>query len=295
MKLTINGLCVNPVLGSLQLEKRLEDAAAALTATLWTAAADTYFLHISLAVGDVVRLTEDDGTERFLGSIHALERTPEQVRITAFDRSVFLGCNEVWGVFAGSGAEICRQIAGQLDIPTGELEAEETYRVLSVPSGQRAFPLLRQAAGAGREIAVENGLLTVRRSRPITFLLLTEQIRKLSAAADIRNLVNCCVVVDRKGRTLAQAENTAQIAAWGRFRTVQSKNGDPYAQARSALRGRFLAAEVLLDGNAGYVCGALVRGQQPQWGLDGLYRITAVCHRWEGGIFTTELTLEGTE
>ena len=49
MRLTINGLLVDPVLGAARLEKRRGDASATLTATLWTAAADTYFQKPSLA------------------------------------------------------------------------------------------------------------------------------------------------------------------------------------------------------------------------------------------------------
>ena len=99
MRLTVNGLLVNPVLGTARLEKSREEAAAALTATIWTAPADTYFQKPSLSVGDVVRLTDDGGAERFLGSIHCLERSPEKVTLTAFDRGVYLSRNEVYGVF----------------------------------------------------------------------------------------------------------------------------------------------------------------------------------------------------
>lgn len=296
MKLMVNGLCVNPVLGSAQLEKSRSDAAAALTAALWTAAADTYFLHLSVKLGDVVRLTEDDGTERFLGSIHAITRTPEQVRFTAFDRGIYLSRNEVFGVFAGSGADICRQVAKQLGIGVASIDAKEHYQVISAISGANAFSVLRQAAGGDREIAVENGALTIKKGRAVTFLLHTEHIREVSASADIRGMVNRCVVVDRKGRALASAQNKSDMAACGTFQAVVGKSGsDPAAQAAEGLAGRAMKAEVLLPGNAGYFCGACVRGQQPQWGLEGLYRIEAVCHRWEAGLFTTELTLEGVD
>ena len=56
-----------------------------------------------------------------------------------------------------------------------------------------------------------------------------------------------------------------------------------------------MTAEVTVDGNCGYRCGAHLQGTLPQWGLEGTYRITAVRHVWEKGLFTTELTLEGTE
>lgn len=296
MTLTINGLCVNPVLGSARLEKSRGEAAATLTATLWTAAADTYFLHLSLKVGDVVRLAEDDGEERFVGSIHEISRTPEKVTLTAFDRGVYLARNEVYGVFAGTGEEICRQAMSKLDIPIGELDAKSDYQVIPALSGINVFTLLRQAAGEDREVTLENDALVVRKKKSMTYLLRSEHIREVSATADIRKMVNRCIVTDYKGRTVATAQNHADISAYGAFQSVLGKNGDsPSLQAQNALTGRSMAAEVVLHGNAGYACGAYVRGQQPQWGLEGLYLITAVAHCWENGDFTTELTLEGAE
>ena len=296
MILTINGLCVNPVLGSVRLEKHRGEAAATLIAALWQAAADTYFLQLSLKVGDTVRLTEEDGTERFLGAIHEISRTPEKVVLTAFDQGIYLARNEVHGVFAGTGGEICRQAMSRLDIPIGEVDAKGDYQVIPAPGGINAFTLLRQAAGQDREITLEAGRLVARRQRSVTYLLRSEHIREISASADIRNLVNRCVVTDRKGRTAATVENRADCEIYGSFQTVLGKSGDdPATQAKNALKGRSMAAEVVLHGNMGYACGAYVRGQQPQWGLEGLYRVKAVAHCWEQGDFTTELTLEGVE
>lgn len=292
--MTINGLCVDPVLGSARLEKSRGEAASTLTAILWTAAADNYFLQLSLKVGDVVRLTDDDGTERFLGSVHEISRTPEKAVLTAFDRGVYLARNEISGVFAGTGPDICRQAADRLGLSVGELDAETAYQVIPALGGINAFTLLRQAAGEDREVTIEGEALVVRRRRSVTYLLRSEHIRDISASASIRRLVDRCVVTDRRGQTLATAENSGDLSAYGTFQRVLRDSGDsPSDQAQAALTGRAMAAEVVLHGNGGYVCGAYVRGQQPQWGLEGLYLITAVTHCWEKGDFTTELTLEG--
>ena len=296
MRLTINGILVNPVLGSVQLAKELGDAAATLTATVWTAAADTYFLHLSLKVGDVVRLTEDDGTERFVGSIHALERTPRQVKLTAFDRGVYLTRNEVGDVFAGSGNDICRQVASKLGLKTGVLEADSRWQTIPALTGKSAYAILRQAVGEGREVTVEGEALTVRNKGAVTCTLTADAVREVSARADIRKVVDRCIVVDRKGRTLATASHAAQESAYGTFQRIVSKNApDPSAQAQAALVGRTMTAEVTVDGNCGFRCGAYLQGTLPQWGLEGTYRVTAVRHVWERGLFTTELTLEGAE
>ena len=101
MKLLIGQQMVMPALESVRLGKTRNEAAACLTATVLIAPADTYFLKLSVAVGDVVRLLDDGGKEIFLGSVHELDRTPETVTLTAYDRGVYLARNELYGVYAG--------------------------------------------------------------------------------------------------------------------------------------------------------------------------------------------------
>ena len=102
MKLLIGQQMVMPALESVRLGKTRNEAAACLTATVLIAPADTYFLKLSVAVGDVVRLLDDGGKEIFLGSVHELDRTPDAVTLTAYDRGVYLTRNELYGVYAGT-------------------------------------------------------------------------------------------------------------------------------------------------------------------------------------------------
>ena len=69
-KLLIGQQMVMPALESVRLGKTRNEAAASLTATVLIAPADTYFLKLSVAVGDVVRLLDDGRKEIFLGSVH---------------------------------------------------------------------------------------------------------------------------------------------------------------------------------------------------------------------------------
>lgn len=59
------------------------------------------------------------------------------------------------------------------------------------------------------------------------------------------------------------------------------------------LRGRILRGELTVRGDLRYRCGAMVELHRKEFGLDGAYPLTAVKHRWERGLFTTELTWEG--
>ena len=293
MKLYIGQQMVLPALESVRLGKTRSEAAATLTATLLTAPADTYFLKLSVAVGDPVRLLDDDGKEMFLGSVHELEREPERVTLTAYDRGIYLTRNELYGVYAGTGKTIAGKIAGELGIPLGTVEDDGLRRTIVTGAGQSAFSILRRAVGEGREIAIRDGVLTVTKGGGKAALLLPEQVLEVTSRASIRAMVNRAVVVGRNGRSLANAQNTGDITACGRFQQVLGKDGDPVSQAKAALKGRTMSARVTLLGDLSLRCGGTVEAHRPQWGLEGLYTITANEHRWEKGLFTTSLSLEG--
>ena len=105
-----------PALGSVRLGKTRSEAAATLTATVLAAPADTYFLKLSVAVGDPVRLLDDGGQEVFRGSVQELDRDPRAVTLTAYDRGLYLTRNELYGVYSGTGKTIAAKIAGELGI-----------------------------------------------------------------------------------------------------------------------------------------------------------------------------------
>ena len=149
--------------------------------------------------------------------------------------------------------------------------------------------------GEGREIAVRDGALTVTKGGGGAVPLKPERVLEVSGRASMGNMVNRAVVTGRNGRILAAAQNTGDITACGRFQRVMGKSGDPQAQARAALRRRSLSARVTVVGDLSLRCGGRVEAHRPQWGLEGVYDITAHEHRWEKGVFTTSLSLEGVE
>ena len=292
MKLYIGQQMVLPALESVRLGKTRAEAAATLTATVLTAPADTYFLKLSMAVGDPVRLLDDNGKEIFLGSVHQLDRTPQAVTLTAYDRGLYLTRNELYGVYAGTGKAIAAKIAGELGIPLGTVEDDGLRRTIVTGAGMSAFSILRRAVGEGREIAIREGALTVTKGGGEAVILRPERVLEVTSRASIREMVNRAVVVGRNGNRLASARNDQDAALYGQFQQVIGKDGDPAAQAKAALKGRTMSARVTLLGDLSLRCGGTVEVHRPQWGLEGLYTVTAHEHKWERGLFTTSLSLE---
>lgn len=284
---------VLPALERVRLGKSRSEAAATLTADILLAPADTYFLKLSMAVGDPVRLLDDRGKEIFLGAVYELERTQEAVTLTAYDRGIYLTRNELYGVFTGTGADIAGQVAAKLGIPLGTVDADGQWKTIISRAGQSAFSILRRAVGADREVSLRDGALTVAKCGGGPVALAPERVLEVSCRAGIREMVNRCTVLRRNGGVLAVAETPADIAAYGQFQAVRMKDGDDAAaQARGALRGKALTAEATALGDLAVRCGGAVEVRRPDWGLDGVYGVTAVEHRWEAGVFTTSMSLE---
>ena len=180
-----------------------------------------------------------------------------------------------------------------MGIPLGSVEDDGLRRTIVTGAGQSAFSILRQAVGEGREISIRDGALTVTKRDPIVYVLPVQDILEVTSRASVRSMVNRAVVVGRNGRRFASAQNDGDITAYGRFQQVLGKDGDAGAQAKAALQGRVLSARVTLLGNMAYRCGGTVEVHRPQWGLEGAYAVTAHEHKWEKGLFTTSLSLEG--
>lgn len=290
MRLYINDVMALPVLGELSLRKTRSEAAASLSAVILAAPADTYFQKLSIALGDPVRLAEEDGTAVFLGSVRKLERRPEKTALTACDRGILLTRNELRGAYIGTPEDVVRQVAGELGLPLGTVEAGTGRRCVVPGPGRSAFSILREAVGGGREISLRDGALTVTESARTVCPLPPSQVLEVRGSASLEGMVNRCVTVGRNGRVLDRAENAGDIRAYGPAQAVRLGQRDKPAAA--FLSGRRFAGSVTVLGNLAYRCGAAVELHRPDWGLDGVYAVTASEHRWKAGLFTTTMELE---
>lgn len=292
MRLYGNGILLNAIARSVTLEKSRGDASATLTVTLLTAAGDYFLKKETLKTGDVMRLTDEEENEVFLGAVQAITRTAETVTVVACDRGLYLKENELYGVFAGAPADICRTVAAKLGIPVGTLDVPTGYKQLVIRSGASAFSILRLAAGEEREISVKDGKLCIETAGETVYAVGQEQVYDSRGTAEVRGMVNKCAVVGRKGSILASAQNAADIAAYGQRQRVLSKNGDALAQANGALTGKVMRGELVLRGDLKYRCGVRIELHRAGWGIDGAYPIVAVKHVWKDGAFTSEITWE---
>lgn len=293
MNLYLAGQRLNEVLGELSLSKSRGEAAATLSAVLITAAADTFFPGLTLALGDGVTLADDSGT-CFSGGVQEVRRTPETVSFTAYDRGIYLTRNEFYGVFSGSAADIAAQVAARLGIPLGTVDAPTGFHTIVTSSGDTAYDILRRAVGEKREIAMDGERLRIGGEATAPVTLAKERVLSVECVGSIREMVNRAVVLERGSTTpLAQAQNDHDLDAYGQFQTARTRSGDsPQVQADAALKSAACTARLTLQGDLALRCGRQVELSAPEWGLEGRFSIIGVEHRWKEGLFTTALALE---
>lgn len=293
MTFTIANQQVNQVLEELTLSHSVYQGAAILTATLLTQPADTYFPRLTLALGDPAVL-QQDGTSLFVGGVQEMRRSPQRVELTAYDRGVALTRNELYGAFAGTGAQIAAQIAQRLGIATGSVQTQQGYQTILSTAGQSAYDLLRQAVGPGVPIYMEGEKLCVGPGTGSPVAIPNDHILEIESVGDLTHMVNSAVVLKRGTAVpLASAQNGADITKYGQFQAVRtSTGGDPGQQARDALAGLAFSASLTVTGDLALRCGGSVSLESPQAGLSGAYAVTALTHRWRAGVFTSHLTLE---
>lgn len=293
MNLYLKGQRLNEVLAELSLSKSRGEAAATLSAVVLSAAADTFFPGLTLALGDGVTLSDDSGT-CFSGGVQEVRRTPETVSFTAYDRGIYLTRNELYGVFSGSAAHIVAQVAAQLGIPLGTVNAPAGFQTIVTSAGDTAYDILRRAVGDHREIAVVGDALCIGAESASPVALQKERVLSVESVGSIGEMVNRAVVLQRGTVTpLAQAQDAAALEAYGQFQTTRASSGDsPQDQAAAALRGVAYTARLTVMGDLALRCGGAVTLAAPEWGLEGAFSITGVEHRWKAGIFTTGLALE---
>ena len=133
--------------------------------------------------------------------------------------------------------------------------------------------------------------VAMRLSLPVGTLEVPAGWKRLVAGAGVRafDILRQAVGEERE----ISIQNTTDLARFGLRQRVLGKSGDAAAQAQNGLRGRILRGELTVRGDLRYRCGAMVELHRKEFGLDGAYPLTAVKHRWERGLFTTELTWEG--
>ena len=274
---------------------------------------------IDFLEGDIVRF-KVDGQLQFYGWVFTKNKDRWGIiDVTCYDRLRYFKANASYAFYDQTAADIIRQIAGDLQIDTGNLMTPPYAIPSLIEEDQSCLDIVNSAVeqtllNTG-DIYVffddGNGVALQRPEDMISNIIIGEKSLLLDYAykTDIDtqtyNYVKLCRPNEETGRTdVFIAEDSANIAQWGMLQLYQSIDGDVNdAQAQqqaletlSYYNRRLRTLKIESLGVPGLRAGQLVYMIVPALGdiaLNQYVLLEQVTHTWENNVHTMEFaTLE---
>ena len=244
-------------------------AARTLTFRLATSEADPGLPAVECPVGAVVSFWDDGGAPLFQGQVvsRTLSDREPTLSVTAHDRGMALSGND-----------------GTIKVrdETAEAAVGRLCAQYGISAGAR-FEWDRLTVRV-RSVQAENLVI-----RPKSNLLSS------TTTESIENMVNSVGIYDKAGNRLTTVQDAGAVALYWLLEThiTQQEGQDAQGQARQILDQRGVSQEVSVEcmGDTSLTTGRTVVVQQPATGLSGVCWIESDRHIWQGGNYTTVLTL----
>lgn len=254
---------------------------------------DSRFASLNPACGDAVAITAGDHT-LFTGFVERVEWDSQSMLLTmiCFEASSLLAKNEVYRTFYGSPKEIATALCRICDLPIKDLWDKPGKRFIPPSCGRTLFSLLREAYGNDSVVESSDGALVVRQTGTEEYALHKDAIFSLESAHDCDKLVTGAAVISAQGKELASVTQDQWESRYGIRRRVFALVGSQsqaIGQAQSHLTAPAYTGTMILPGDPGIRCGALVKPEQGAYGLCDQYLIRRVVHKLEAGVFTTTI------
>ena len=282
-------------------------AARTLSFDLAVSQADPNLPAVDCPVGAMVSLWDDDGSPLFQGV--AVSRTLSDNRpsmtVTSMDRGLYLSGNQGTLQVRGETPEAAvRRLCQSYGIPVGELAATgvavrrkfsgiDLWRIITT-----LYTLASQQTGRQYLARFEWDQLTVReRSEQGENLVIRPRSNLLASSTtqSIESMVNSVGIYDKDGNRLSTVQDAQAVALYGLLEThiTQGEDQDARGEAEQILADRGLSQTVSVEcmGDTSLTTGRTVVVQQPATGLSGVCWIESDRHIWQGGNYTTVLTL----
>lgn len=283
-----------------------EQAARRLEIEVLAPSSDSNIPKVNIAVGKMLRLSDDNRKELFSGYIFGqnLTRSSSTVSVTAFDGLIYLLKSKAAYNFKKTTAEaITSRITADFGINTGELARTGIIQDLVV-FNQSPYEIIQDAYAEaakqnGKEylLRMESNKLSVREKGlvQITYTLGSDSnITEAIYSESVENMVNRVRIYNDQAEYLDKVENEEWRQNYGLLQDVYRKEGDedPYSVARNMLKGLERTGQIYALGNTECITGSAVKVREPFTGLTGLFYIAEDRHTWQDSRYNMELKLD---
>ena len=260
--------------------------------------------------GEMLFLYDDDGKELFQGYLFSLSKTlgSTERSFTAYDGLIYLLKSSIAQNFQNTTAQgVTRQVAAELGIPLGTM-ADDAGMALSF--AHIAKPAYEAIMGAWTHVKKASGkmYLPVMNEGKLGVVAMGETVadRILTPSTDlvagevtssIEDAITKVLVVDKKGKTLATAEDVQNRKLYGLLQAaVQKESGlEADAQAKDKLKGadeQISLSDIIGGPDAlDLITGNAVLVEELSTGLFGKFHIINDAHTFSDGLHKVALGL----
>ncbi len=283
-------------------------AARTLSFDLATSQADPNLPAVECPVGAIVSLWGDDGAPLFQGEVvsRELDDSAAVVPVTAHDRGMFLANNDGTAKIRDERPEdAVRRLCRTYGIPVGSLAATGVpvrRKFSAVPLWSIVSTLYTLAAQrTGKQYMARfewDKLVVSERSESAENLVIRPRSNLLTSSTteSIEDMRNSVGIYDKDGNRLATVQDEEAVRLYGLMEThiTQRDGEDARAEACQLMEENGLSRSITVSciGDPRLTTGRTVVVRQPVTNLSGVLWIESDRHTWQGGNYTTSLTLE---
>ena len=254
---------------------------------------DYYLPTVTILMGDMVKLLDDDDEELFQGYVFFKEKSisSNEMTITAYDGLIYMlkskGTYNFKNITPGA---ITRRLCSEFGIPVGNIiEGSPISRIFNRESIYNiimtAYTLESKKTGKLYMPKMEDGKLNIiEKGRTIIKYVLDGKtsITDSTYSESIENSINRVKIYDEEGENLGEVSLSGVP---GVLQDVYTKEEgiNPNTGARTILKGMERTAKIEALGNFNCITGNAVRIKEPYTGLTGLFYIDTDRHEFREG------------
>lgn len=283
-----------------------QQAARTLTLSITVSPTDANLPTVKIAMGNMVKLFDDDGSELFRGYAFSRDKSNanSEMPITAYDAMIYLIKSKGTYNFKKMTAEdITRKVASDFGIPIGKLVATKIPQSF-IADAQAITDIINQAyTNAGSQngkkymINMNKGLLNVAEKGSIAASYILSDSTNISDSQyteSIENVIDRVKIYDDKNNQIGMVQNVNDVKSYGILQDIYKKESGKNANAvaKSMLKSIERASNLTALGNKDCTTGNAVTIQEPYTGVKGKFLINTDQHTWQDGQHTMQLTLD---
>ncbi len=301
MKVICSGKDITEIVTSITWSGDYKQAARKLEFSIAVHPHDAYLPKITLRMGDMVALIDDEGEELFQGYVFFKEKSinSNEMTVTAYDGLIYLLKSKGTYNFKNMTPQaITSKVCGDFGIPVGNLasgsplnrlfDAETIYNIIMT-----AYTIESNKSGRLFMPRMEKGKLNViEKGSTITKFVLDAKTTIINStySESMENAINVVKIYDENGNYKGQVTLDGIPGILQDIYKAE-KGQDVQAQARGMLKGIERTAEIEAIGDVECITGNAVVIKEPYTGLSGLFYIDNDEHTFSNGQHTMRLGL----